>query len=104
MKKEELQFNEGNKGFDREAFMKYMEKSFDLTICFSRGLIENVIEYAKEHEHVSKDMFAYFVSDLIPEIDFMEVCGFCEDAILTSNGIYEKERFWEEKESFLSEI
>ena len=49
-------------------------------------------------------MFAYFISDLIPEIDFMEVCGFCEDAILTSNGIYEKERFWEEKESFLSEI
>jgi hypothetical protein len=103
MKKDDLKFTD--KGFDRGAFMQYMEKSFNLTdFGFTRELIGNVLSYAEEHEHVSKDMFAYFVADIIPEIDFREVCGFCEDSILTSNGIYEKNRFWEEKAALLKEM
>ena len=43
----------------------------------------NIIEYAHKHEHVSKDQFAYFISDLVPEIEFMDVAKFCEDDILT---------------------
>lgn len=104
MKKEELKFSKENKGFDREAFMRYMENSFDLTSSFTRELIGNIIAYAGKYEHVSKDMFAYFVYDMIPEIEFGEVCGFCEDGILTDSGIYEKNRFWEEKSGLLNEI
>ena len=87
------------KGFDKEKFMGYMESVFDLN-GFSRELIENIIDYAHEHEHISKDQFAYFVSDMLPEVEFCEVAGFCEDEILTKNGIAEKEKFWD---SFSSE-
>lgn len=84
------------KGFDKSGFMTYMEEAFTLD-RYARELVENVLEYAQEHErypHVDKDRFAQFVSDMLPEVEFGEVAAFCDDEILTRNGIAEKERFY----------
>ena len=78
-------------GFDKQGFMDYLERSFSgFDNAFLRELVENVIEYAQKREHVSKDQFAFFVSDLLPEVEFGEVAMFCEDGILTKYGQNEK--------------
>ena len=75
------------KGFDEKGFMSYLEETFGgVDNCFLRELVQNVIEYAQKWEHVSKDQFAYFVSDMLPEVEFGEVAMFCEDSILTAGG------------------
>lgn len=73
------------KGFNKNAFMEWLTNNFTVE-NFGRYTVENIIDYASEHEHVSKDQFAYFVSDMIPEITFSEVAFFCDDDILTSYG------------------
>lgn len=90
------------KGFDQGQFCQYMENTFSID-PFGRALMLNIIDYAQKHEHVSKDQFAYFVSDMIPEIEFRDVAAFCEDAILTGSGIQEKKAFWEQREISESE-
>ena len=75
------------KGFDENNFMAYLEATFNgFENSFLRDLVRNVIDYAKKYEHVSKDQFAYFVSDMLPEIEFGEVAMFCDDVILTADG------------------
>lgn len=71
------------KGFDSNGFMEWLEENFT-TDNYARQTVLNIIEYAHKHEHVSKDQFAYFVSDLLPEVEFLDVARFCEDAILTN--------------------
>ena len=75
------------KGFDEKGFMSYLEETFGgFDNRFLRELVQNVIDYAQKWEHVSKDQFAYFVSDMLPEVEFGEVAMFCEDSILTAEG------------------
>ena len=75
------------KGFNESGFLSYLEETFDgFDNCFLRDLVQNVIDYAQKWEHVSKDQFAYFVSDMLPEVEFGEVAMFCEDSILTADG------------------
>lgn len=75
------------KGFDENNFMAYLEATFDgFDNCFLRELVQNVIDYAQKWEHVGKDQFAYFISDMLPEVEFGEVAMFCEDSILTADG------------------
>lgn len=75
------------KGFDERGFMAYLEETFGgFDNCFLRGAVQNVIDYAQKWEHVSKDQFAYFLSDMLPEVEFGEVAMFCDDAILTADG------------------
>lgn len=69
-------------GFNQDSFMRWMEETFYLD-DYARQLILNVIEYAQKWEHVSKDMFAGFVADMLPEIEFLDVARFCEDGCLT---------------------
>ena len=74
-------------GFNESGFLSYLEETFDgFDNCFLRDLVQNVIDYAQKWEHVSKDQFAYFVSDMLPEVEFGEVAMFCEDSILTADG------------------
>lgn len=72
------------KGFDSNRFMEWLEETFT-TDNYARQTVLNIIDYAHKHEHVSKDQFAYFVSDLLPEVEFLDVAKFCEDAILTDD-------------------
>ena len=79
------------KGFNKNAFMEWLTNNFIIG-DFGRYTVENIIEYAAEHEHVSKDQFVYFVSAMIPEVTFSEVAFFCDDSILSSYGKTEKAR------------
>ena len=83
------------KGFDKDNFMEYMKETF----CgpfggyeggYLRELLDNIISYAHKNEHVGKDQFAEFLDAMLPEVAFGEIAMFCEDAILTSNGIEQK--------------
>lgn len=81
------------KGFDEEKFIDYIQGEFEGINHFTREMIYNILEYAHEHEQVSKDQFCYFVSDMIPEVEFGEVAMFIEDECLTENGIEAKRRY-----------
>ena len=74
--------NKYYKGFNRDAFIEWLEDKHGLN-PFTVELLDNIIDYAHKHEHTSKDQFAYFISDLVPEIEFVDVVKFCEDDILT---------------------
>lgn len=75
------------KGFDENGFMLYLNETFKgFDNSFLRELVRNVIDYAQKWQHVSKDQFARFVSNMLPEIEFGEVAMFCEDSILTADG------------------
>ncbi len=95
IKKESLNFT--NSGFDRILFTQYLIQKYDkgFTSCFEK-LADNICEYAEKHERVSKDQFAYFISDLFPDMEFKEAAAFCSDDSLTIYGIGEKETFWKE--------
>lgn len=83
-----------NKGFNDTAFKEYLQNTFNgFENCFLRGIIENIIEYAHKHHHVSKDQFIYFLLDMLPELEFGEIAQFANDEILTSYGQEEKKKF-----------
>lgn len=85
--------------FDRNAFMEYIHDTFNMNgNGFAERMIENIIDYAYKHEHVSRDQFADFIAELIPDVEFGEVAAFCEDSCLTTYGIKAKHDFWNEKE------
>lgn len=73
------------KGFNKDGFMNWLKNKFPgcLDNHWNRELVENIIIYATKHEHISKDQFAYFVSDMLPDVKFLEVARFCEDGCLT---------------------
>lgn len=48
-------------------------------------LLSNIIEYGLEHHNHSKDQLAYFISDMIPNVEFDDVARFCDNSILTNN-------------------
>lgn len=71
-----------NKGFNEKAFTEWLEEKYDLN-SYAVEMVTNIIEYAHKWEHVSKDQLAYFISDLLPEVEFEEVAQFCENCMLT---------------------
>lgn len=82
------------KGFDEIGFMGYLEQTFSgFENSFLRGVVDNLIEYATKHEHVSKDQLCYWMSDLLPEVTFAEVAAFTDDGSLTAWGQNEKYNF-----------
>ena len=83
-------------GFRRYDFMTYLEKNFSgFENPSLRKLVENVIDCGLKHESVSKDQLVYWLSDMIPEVEFGEVAFFMSDDRLTVYGIDEKKRFSE---------
>jgi len=80
-------------GFDRNGFMDYMEDAFDgFDQPFVRNLVANIVEYGLKHERISKDQFCYWLSDMIPEVQFGEVAMFIADESLTNYGLEEKRK------------
>ena len=74
-------------GFDKEGFMHFLEQTFSgFDNSFLRGTVENLIDYALKHENHSLDQMCYFLSDLLPEVDFAEVSMFMDDSMLTYHG------------------
>lgn len=70
--------------FNQNNFMAWMENEFNLD-NYSIQTILSLVHYAYYYENTALDQFAYFVSDILPEVDFLEVARFCEDNILTQN-------------------
>ena len=79
------------KGFNKNAFMEWITNNIEIG-TFGVRAVENIIDYAAKYEHVSKDQFAYFISEMIPEVIFSEVAFFCDDDILTDYGKAEKSK------------
>lgn len=75
------------KDFNKEKFLEYMRKNFNgFGNSFLRELVENIIDYALKNKQCSKDQFVYFITDLLPEVEFGEVAMFMCDNYLTDNG------------------
>ena len=74
------------KGFNQSLFMEWLESEFNMN-RFTIDIVLNILDYASKHEHVSKDQFCYFVADLIPEVDMLDVATFCDNSFLTSETI-----------------
>ncbi len=78
-------------GFNVTGFMEWLERNFNgFENCFLRGVIDNLIEYGLKHERVSKDQFCYWLSDILPEVEFWDVAAFVADESLTDWGLEQK--------------
>lgn len=77
--------------FNQNNFMTWMENEFNLD-NYSIQTILSLINYAYHYENTSLDQFAFFISDILPEVDFLDVASFCEDNILTQNTLKQLNR------------
>ena len=51
-----------------------------------------MVNYVKKHHGHTKDALAYFLSDMMPEVEFGEAAMFTDDDYLTHNGQMEKQK------------
>lgn len=74
------------KGFNKDGFMEWLKEEFPgvLHTHWNYDLVENIIEYGLKHEMISKNQFCYWLSDILPEVELLEVAKFCEDGHLTN--------------------
>lgn len=72
-------------GFNKEGFMNWLKEEFPGVIDthWNYDLVENIIDYATNNKKVTKDQLPYFISDIIPEVEFLEVARFCHEFYLT---------------------
>lgn len=86
-----------NEKFDVNGFLSYMEQHFECTKSyFVREMLQNLIEYAVNHKGHTLDSVAFFLSDMIPEVEFGEIAMFLDDSLLTTYGKEEAERMKQE--------
>lgn len=72
-------------GFNKEGFMNWLKEEFPGVIDthWNYNLVENIIDYALENKNTSKDQLAFFISDMLPEVEYTEVAKFCDKDILS---------------------
>lgn len=77
------------KGFNREGFLNWLKEEFSgcLGNEWDCQLVNNILDYARDHEHISKNQICDYLSDILPDVDFWDVAMFCEDKILTDHVI-----------------
>lgn len=76
-----------NKGFNKDGFMAFLEQTFSgFENSFLRETVRSLVDYALEHCHHSLDQACYFLSDMLPEVEFAEVAMFMDDSMLTCHG------------------
>lgn len=86
------------KGFNKDGFLSYLDETFSgFDNIFLREMVSNVIDYALEHCHHSLDQACYFLSDMLPEVEFAEVAIFMDDSMLTYHGREVKREALEER-------
>lgn len=71
--------------FDTDGFMLWLKEEFPGCIDnhWSFNLVENIIGYCIKHNPLGKDQLAYWISDMLPEVEFLEVAKFVNDDFLT---------------------
>lgn len=66
--------------FNREAFFSYLSDKFNLNIdssySFLRDLFDNLVEYGENHHNTSVNQLAYYIYDIVPNIELEEVLSF----------------------------
>lgn len=64
--------------FDKFGFLHYIKETFPGCVDnhWNYDLVENIVEYGLKNKNYSKNQLAYFLTDLIPEIEFEEVQQF----------------------------
>lgn len=72
-------------GFNKEGFINWLKEEFPGVIdtYWNYDLVENIIDYATKNKKVSKDQLSYFISDILLEVEFLEVARFCHEFYLT---------------------
>lgn len=72
-------------GFSKDGFMSWLKEEFPGVVDthWNWDLVENIIDYATKNKKVTKDQLAYFISDILPEVEFLEVARFCHEFYLT---------------------
>lgn len=79
--------------FNKEKFMEHLKREFSpMDNHFTYDMVENLVDYAMQHESHSKDSLCYFLSDIIEQVEFGEVAAFEDDSNLTSFGLEEKRK------------
>lgn len=74
-------------GFNKAGFMAYLENEFSgFDHAFLRQTVENIVNYALEKHNFSLDQLGYFLSDMLPEVEFADVAAFMDDSQLTAHG------------------
>ena len=83
-------------GFNFEGFMTWLKEEFPglIDTHWNYDLIENIVEYGFKHEMISKDQLCYWISDMLPEVEFLEVARFMEDGHLTNDTLKALGRQW----------
>lgn len=73
------------KGFYKKDFLEWLFAEFPGIGAdpWTRELIENVIAFGQKHEHISKDQFAYWIFDMLPDVEFLEAARFMDPGCLT---------------------
>lgn len=73
-------------GFNKEGFMNWLKEEFPGVIDthWNYDLVENIIDYALENKNTSKDQLAFFISDMLPEVEYTEIAKFCDEDMLSS--------------------
>lgn len=88
--------------FAGKQFIEHLIHAHDITeangAMFTARLLELVIEYGQEHRNNSKDQLAFYLYDVIPDVEFSEVVAYCSNDILTNNAKNEKYEYWDSKE------
>lgn len=52
---------------------------------FEYLMLYNIVEYGIKHHNTSKDQLAYFLSDIIPNVEFTEVINYVNNDYLTES-------------------
>ena len=82
--------------FAKQQFIMHLLLKHHLATCvYSLRTLENIVNYGLEHKNTSRNQLAYFLFDIVPDVEFKEVAAFCEDDILTVNAQYEKDDYIE---------
>jgi hypothetical protein len=58
--------------------------------------VDKIVDYGLKYEHVSKDQFAYWLSDMIPDLEVGEAAMFIADSSLTNELQYVKRETYRE--------
>lgn len=75
------------KGFNREGFLNWLKEEFPgcLDNEWDYKLVDSILEDALDSKCISKNQLCYYLSDVLPDVDYLDVAVFCKDNLLTDD-------------------
>lgn len=89
----------GEEPFDKEGFLSHLHEQFPelMGSHFCHDMVENLVNHAVAQKMGTKDAICYFLSDMLPEVEFGEVAHFTSKLLLTSSHGLPARKAWEEE-------